>query len=369
MISRINLCLLAAAALAALLLWLPAPACSPCPPSDKPVVNADQTVVIIWDAASRTQHFIRQASFKADADDFGFVVPSPTQPELEESGNEAFAYLRKLTEPEIKKLPRPSGTSCGCSSASMPLPSAQSEVRVLAEKRVAGFDAVILEAGAADALVRWLKDHGYAFSPEIEAWAKPYVDAGWKFTALKVTKPKDDQEQKSVAASALRMSFKTDRPVFPYREPDPRSAAESLGARDRLLRIYFIDEARYRGEFTPDQRRTDNQVWTGRFAWTDKLTADDRSKLLELFKLPVTTGPEHWWLTEFEDHWPYRPAPADVTFVRDSDQTTHRREPIYQYVSSRVPMDATVYALGAAVVIPPLWRRIGRRPRPCAARM
>jgi hypothetical protein len=75
---------------APLLLWSPAPACCPAPPSGKAVVNADQTVLIIWDAATKTEHFIRQASFKSEADDFGFLVPSPTQPELDESGNEAF---------------------------------------------------------------------------------------------------------------------------------------------------------------------------------------------------------------------------------------------------------------------------------------
>ena len=52
-------------------------ACCPAPPSGKPVVNADQTVLIIWDAAAKTQHFIRQASFTSQADDFGFIVPSP----------------------------------------------------------------------------------------------------------------------------------------------------------------------------------------------------------------------------------------------------------------------------------------------------
>src|SRR5690242_18254781 len=77
------------------------PACCPAGPSGKPVVNADQTVIILWDAASKTQHFIRQASFKSDADDFGFIVPTPAQPQLEESGNAAFALLRKLTEPEV----------------------------------------------------------------------------------------------------------------------------------------------------------------------------------------------------------------------------------------------------------------------------
>jgi len=96
----------------------PAEGCCPAPPSGKPVVNADQTVVMIWDASTKTQHFIRQASFKSEADDFGFLVPTPSQPELEESGNEAFGYFAKLTAPETIKVTRPSdGIGCGCSTA------------------------------------------------------------------------------------------------------------------------------------------------------------------------------------------------------------------------------------------------------------
>src|SRR5262249_53157744 len=58
--------------------------------------------LLLWDAATRTQHFIRKASFHSAADDFGFLVPTPARPELEESGNEAFSFLQKLTEPEKK---------------------------------------------------------------------------------------------------------------------------------------------------------------------------------------------------------------------------------------------------------------------------
>ena len=43
-------------------------------------------------------------------------------------------------------------------------------------------------------------------------------------------------------AAALRISFKTDRPLFPYREPDDKGDAGKLGAKDRLLRIYFLAE-------------------------------------------------------------------------------------------------------------------------------
>lgn len=357
MVTRIWLALTLATAL--LLAWLtsaPAPGCCPAPPSGKPVVNADQTVLIVWDAAAKTQHFIRQASFKSEAEDFGFLVPTPNEPELDESGNEAFPYLLKLTEPERQKRPRPSGgMACSCSSGALVTTKGVAPpVTVLQEKRVAGFDAVVLEAKSAEALVGWLKERGYAFSPEVQAWAKPYIDNGWKITALKVAKDKDSAADKTVAAASLRLSFKTDRPLFPYREPDPTNPADTLAAKQRLLRIYFVADGRYRGELTKDVS------WTGKVAWANKMTAEDRKKVLQLLKLPETTGPADWWLTEFEDSWPYKPAPADVYFARDTDQGTVKREPIIEYVGSRWPIDLTMYALGAALVVPPLWRRARR---------
>jgi hypothetical protein len=351
----------AAAFLAAGHVAPPLPACCPAPPSGKPVVNADQTVVILWDAATKTEHFIRQASFKSDADDFGFLIPSPTRPELNESGNEAFPYLHKLTEPEVQVVKRPSGGGgCGCglsSKAPMDVASigAKAEVRVLEEKLVAGFNAAVLEADSANVLVKWLEDHGYAFSPAIEAWAKPYVEAGWKITALKVAKPKDGADAKDLTAAALRMTFKTDRPLFPYREPDSASAATALGATRRLLRIYFLADARYQGELTPDS------PWTGRAAWAGRLSGADRAKTLGLLNLPETTGPADCWLTEFEDPWPYRVAPADLYFSRSPDQDPVKRPPIVHYVSASWPTDATAYALAAVVAGPPLVRRIRRR--------
>src|SRR5262249_48800274 len=162
------------------------------------------------DPATQTEHFIRQASFKSAADDFGFLVPTPSQPELSESGNDAFPFLLKLAEPERKKVSAPGGgISCACSKSEVRLAAkgeAQPAVRVLQEKLVAGLHAVVLETRNANDLVQWLKDHDYAFSPAVAAWAKPYVEAGWKITALKVAKNQDEKEAKSVAASALRLT-------------------------------------------------------------------------------------------------------------------------------------------------------------------
>jgi Uncharacterized protein conserved in bacteria (DUF2330) len=338
----------------------PGRGCCPVHRSGQPVVNADQTVILIWDPATKIQHFIRQASFKSEADDFGFLIPSPSRPELEESGNGAFDYLRKLTEPERKKERRPSsGLGCGCgvgADVGRKDKMSAASVRVLEEKLVAGFNAVVLETDSASALVNWLKTNGYVFSPEVEAWAKPYVQAGWKITALKVAKDADRKQEKTVAASALRMSFKTDRPLFPYREPDYGESAYNLRASHRLLRIYFIADARYQGELTPDE------PWTGRVAWAGKIKSGDRAKALELLQLAQNSVPADWWLTEFEDRWAYKAAPADVYFSRDMDQSEVRRPPIIEYVSLPVPTDVMTYALGAVMILPPLLRRLRRNP-------
>jgi hypothetical protein len=356
MISRASvLGSIAISVLAVLLVITPAPACCPAPHFGQSVVNADQTVVILWDAATKTEHFVRQASFKSDADDFGFLIPSPTQPVLDESGNDVFPYLSKLTEPEIKWVHLPaSGMGCGCAAAPGAIGTTldAAHVTVLEQKLVAGFDAAVLEATSVESLVGWLKAHDYAFSPEVQIWARPYVDAGWKITALKVAKDAEAKGRQDVSATALRMSFHTDRPLFPYREPDPRSNAAALHAKHRLLRIYFLADGRYAGELTKES------PWTGKVVWSNALSETNRWNLLQRLKLPQTSTP--MWLTEFEDDWPYRAAPADVYFSRDPNQAKVKRPPVTEYVRSNWPDDATGYALALVIAVPPLWRRVRR---------
>ncbi|QDU27683.1 hypothetical protein ETAA8_27720 [Anatilimnocola aggregata] len=353
-------------ALSACLLLLaiayPSIACCPAPPLGDWVVNADQTVIMLWDPAAKKQHFIRKASFQSEADDFGFLIPSPSKPELAESGNEAFGLLHEVTAPRIVYRPRnPQGGGCnlGCSidePKSVVTAAAGPAVRVLEEKEVAGFNATVLEADNTAVLVEWLKDNGYAYSPEVAAWAQPYVDQNWKITALKVAKRADSQETQTVQAGALRLSFDTDQPLFPYREPDYAQLAagnakhtQALAEQQRLLRIYFVSNARYQGDLTPAQ------PWTGKVAWAGKLEEMQRTRLLDLLKLPSETGPAEFYLTEFEDQWPYKVAPADVYFAEATTQTDVRRPDVY--VQRDGSSDIGLIALVLLAFMPLLLRR------------
>ena len=298
------------------------------------VVNADQTVVMVWDKQRQTQHFIRKADFKTDASDIGFLVPSPSRPKLEESGDAAFAELARITAPKVSSG---GGFPLGC-AASAPPPSQAAGVMVIEEKRVAGFDATVLTARTGEDLVNWLRDNGFAFSPAVSEWASPYLGGDWHFTALKVEKDSRSRATDEVKAASLRMSFKTDRPLFPYREPDSKASGGNVDAKRRLLRIYFIAEAQYEGKIDG------NRPWSGKTKWSGDITRH-RETLLAKLKLPETTGPSNWWLTEIEDRWPYEKAAGDVYFSPVAKQATFGRA-----TARHFQMDASALAMLACFV-------------------
>src|SRR5215470_1170411 len=227
-------------------------ACAPAPRRGQFVRIAEESAVIVWDEKTRTEHFIRRATFDTDAPDFGFLVPTPSEPALAEVSDSRFDELEYYIRPKEVEQTEITGVDFtpllfgyfliarpGSDSARI-----KSAVRVLSTQRVAGYDAVVLEADNAANLNRWLGEHGYDFRPSLTEWLAPYVNAHWKITAFKIAKGAGNRE---VGTSAVRMSFKTDRPFFPYREPaDQREAKESKSG-DRLLRIFLFSSSRMDG--------------------------------------------------------------------------------------------------------------------------
>jgi Uncharacterized protein conserved in bacteria (DUF2330) len=359
-------CILVLPLLAAVVFTRPQPAdaCAVAPPRNKSVDIASETAIIVWDSAAKTQHFIRRASFNTEARDFGFLVPTPTKPTLAEADDKAFAELARITAPRVETQPRPSGgPSCGCAASKSGM-APEPDVRVLEEKRVAGYDAAVLEADSPGALGKWLKEHDYEFSPALSDWVAPYVKAGWKITAFKIAK--DAPQTRDVATRAVRMTFQTERPFFPYREPAGQGAAPGLPSLPagrqtraeprRLLRVFFLADKRFQGTLGEK-----GEAWPGLVAWANKVPADDREKVLKLLKLPAETPPASWWLTEFEDHSSPRPGTADVYFSASEDQTTVERPPHIKYVGSRVPDCLMCYALAAYMLLPCLVRHARRK--------
>jgi len=312
-----------------------ADACAPAPPHGAEVLVAAEEAIIVWDAAKKTEHFIRRAQFESTAKDFGFLVPTPGVPALAAADNSAFARLRDATKEEIRHeteldpefsclsaLMLRSGTKAG----------APPEVRVVSIQNVSGYEAAILQADDAEKLRGWLGAHGYDARPELTAWMAPYVANKWTITAFKVV---------GTATSSVRMTFTTDAPVFPYREPaDQRTKSAS----ERVLRVFLVASERYAGAIG------NGGAWPGqlRYARPTALPA------LLAGALPADLIPERAWLHDFVDRSTPRPGTDDLFFARAADQGEVIPPPHVERLYRRVliPLDlAAIIGVAAYFVV------------------
>lgn len=311
-------------------------ACAPVPIPGQFVRIAEESAIIIWDEKTRTQHFIRRATFDTDAFDFGFLVPTPTEPALAEVVNSTFDDLEYLIRPKVIEKAGVTGVDftplllgfLGIRSPA-PLSAPMTAVRVLSAQRVAGYEAAVLEADNAAELNRWLDERGYASSPSLTEWLAPYVAGRWKITAFKIAK---DAGYREVGTSSVRMSFTTDRPFFPYREPANQREAKESRAGDRLLRVFFLSSSRMDGALGGGA----SGAWPGQTVWADRISEADRERFGSLVphesQLPLNT-----WLSVFEDKSSPRPGTDEVYFAPSKQQGTVHLPPVIKTVGQPIP--------------------------------
>lgn len=156
----------------------------------------------------------------------------------------------------------------------------------------------------------------------------------------------------------VRMSFRTDRPSFPYREPvDQRDDRAKLIPRS--LRVFFIGGKRYAGQLGDGAA-----AWPGRTVWSDKLSGSVQAEVLSKAKLPAGAGSREWWLTEFEDHATPRPGTDEVYFSPSAHQSPVARPPAVIWTEDWAPWYvglAVAFGLPALFVAGLLVRRLARR--------
>jgi hypothetical protein len=352
---RLLAVLLAVPAVALALTESPPPAhgCAPAPPRGGHVDIATETAIIVWDEAAKTQHFVRTASFASTSAEFGFLVPTPTVPELSEASADGFGELSKATAPRTVVEYRDPEFGCGMKrnvtvEVGATPGSAADSVQVLARQRVGAFDAAVLKADDPKALREWLLTNDYDARPELEGWLKVYTANRWVVTAFKVAADVKEPPAAgkptslSINGSAVRMSFQTDAPFFPYREPEDQRAT----ARPRWLRVFVLADGRFDGKLGDG-----SSGWPGRAVWANRIDATTFAAVAKSGKLPDGLTGRDWWLTEFIDESSPRPGTDEVYFVRSPDQSTLERPPYVRYEYRTWPAWVGAAAVVGATVV------------------
>jgi hypothetical protein len=298
----------------------------------------------VWDEAHHIEHFIREARFLTDDVNIGFLVPTPQAPELAEADHRIFDLVSSLGKPTkvaptvdhspwslVSPLVMSSFLQLGrLSPAALfsgmnDLKSQPTRSSVLKESDVAGYHATILSADDEQALAQWLSVNGYTATPELKSWLEPYIVGKWKITAFKLIKRDDDAP--ILITRAIRLSFHTDRPFYPYSEPSDRQLAASASPGGRALTVAILSENRMAGVLANNSRWPAKLQYAGDSAGSTP-SREVSNKWLQYAGLSETNGPIPNKLTSFVDESNPRPGTADLYFTPDPVQTSFQGEAI-----------------------------------------
>ncbi len=155
-------------------------------------VGDEQTYVFFKDGL---ETFVIRPGFSGKVEDFGMLIAFPTPPALRKVSEDIFPQIAAAIDPPevvIDLRPRPvprapaanfgNGSGQGNSGG---LALRKDEVRVLRQEAVGMYEVAVLEAGSAEALKRWMDDHGYKYPKGMDAVCEEYVKLGWCFVAEK----------------------------------------------------------------------------------------------------------------------------------------------------------------------------------------
>jgi len=310
------------------------------------VLIAEEGAIILWDAGQKMQHFIRWARFDATAPDFGFLVPTPSQPELAEVAEGIFSTMEQWIAPkavarsEWNFAPLLCAFTVATMSEKLDDAKAPPNVRVLHTQRVGGFDAVVLEADDAEKLRQWLDKNGYIARPELTSWLGPYLAEKWKITAFKIAH--DPKSGGPAKTSPVRMSFRTDRPFFPYREPEETKEPDAPYRGMRLLRVFFVCDQRMKASLG-------NDTWPARVPWSNTLDDPQRAELAKAVGLDPASLPTSARLTVFEDASSPRAGKEEVYFEPSTDQSIVEPPP-REVISGTIWIPIDVVVVGVLVI-------------------
>ncbi len=238
------------------------------------ILQPAQKVFITWDPVEKVETFTVQPKFEGNALDFGMVIPTPSQPKLHEMPRDFFNHMavwtimKKRAFPHSKLLwliepPLPQAAAAkgapGGAFFGAPKNGRKPEIKILESGVVGSLDYKIIEAGRADDLYEWLKDHKYHYSGD-EATLNHYVQKKWLFTVMKI----DTMQMKrnkdgsySGEVTPTRFQFASDKLIYPLK-------ITQISVKDRTEALFYV-QAPYKVDLPGD--------WSYQHTWVPMLQA------------------------------------------------------------------------------------------------
>jgi len=180
--------------------------------------------------------------YEGDSENFSWVVPVPTTPELSTGADVMFDELEQLTSPRFtlerngnvceSDLVFINASTSGATDAGST--DAESDGVVIEQSLSVGpFDIEIVSSTNPDEMAQWLEDNDYDLSSRGRELITPYVEVGMKFVAVKLR-----SGESSGSIQPLIMKYKSDMPMVPIK-------LTAVAAQDDMgVLVWLVSDAR-----------------------------------------------------------------------------------------------------------------------------
>ncbi len=226
-------------------------------------IGLQQTYVFYKDGV---ETFVIKPGFQGNVDNFGMLIPFPTPPSLRKVPDDVFSHVANAIEPpevvvdlRIRTMMLADSEDQSAAAPTMRFSqNSRSKVRIIKKEAVGMYEVVVLEAGSADALKKWMDENGFQYPEGMDGVCNEYIEEEWCFVAVKTkvgTKgDTDPQPGKRSAANQLPSGstfdgfvqgmgfrFETDELVVPMRlsafnEGDLRNVVYILSDEPKKIR-------------------------------------------------------------------------------------------------------------------------------------
>ncbi len=218
-----------------------------------------------------------QITYAGDRDNFAWIVPVPSRPDLDVGFPQlAMQGLDLATEPQYQN------NQCflRVASASEDSSNGGSGVTVIAREAVGPFDTVTLEGESAEELVSWLQDNEYRIADSMVPFIEPYVREGMKFLAMKLLPDSDVDD-----IEPIQMTYQSEKPMIPIRLTTVAAQPE-MG-----VKAWILADRRYAPENFEDLKIPDELIEFDSFGF--------RNNYLTVVSREVDKVGGHAFVTEY----------------------------------------------------------------------
>ncbi|MFC1755101.1 DUF2330 domain-containing protein [Thermoproteota archaeon] len=146
------------------------------------IYEPTQKGVIFFDGAE--ERLIILATYEGEMNDFAWIIPVPSYPDVNKTSPELFEELHYLTKPNYRTAP---GFGFGMRSMSKSFAGdVMEQVTVHEQKQVGVYEVSILSSENPKALLEWLNENQYRISTKAESVLDFYVQKKWYFIAMRI---------------------------------------------------------------------------------------------------------------------------------------------------------------------------------------